>query len=159
VGCFLERAAEVILLSPHYTLDEFTRSNVATRRGIDNSPPDAVLENLKVLANKLEIVRVIFGRSVLISSGFRCKELNTTIGGSPTSKHMLGLAADFTCPGFGTLRQQFDLLRMHRNELGYDQLIIERPPNGWLHLGLAEMGKIARGADMSYDGAGYERIA
>jgi hypothetical protein len=149
----------VILLSPHFTLEELVRSNVALRKGIDNTPDQWVLENLKVLANKLEIVRVIFGRSVLVTSGYRNAFLNSAIGGSPTSKHMLGLAADFTCPGFGTLKDQFDALRSHKQELGYDQLILERPTNGWLHLGLAEMGKIARGADMSYDGGKYERVA
>lgn len=149
----------MILLSPHFTLDELTRSTTALRKGVSNEPSADVLENLKLLAQTLEIVRSVFNRSVFISSGYRSPELNTIVGGSPTSKHILGLAADFTCPSFGTLRQQFDALRKHRDELGYDQLIIERPPNGWLHLGLAAPGKVVRGIDMLYEDGRYERVA
>jgi zinc D-Ala-D-Ala carboxypeptidase len=148
----------VILLSPHFTLHELVRSDVAIRKGIDNTPDSTVLENLKVLANKLEIVRSILGRSVLISSGYRCAFLNTHVGGSPTSKHVLGLAADFTCPSFGSLRETFDALRERKTEIGYDQLIIERPPHGWLHIAFAEMGKVARGNDLLYAGGKYERV-
>jgi hypothetical protein len=118
-----------------------------------------VLENIKVLANKLEVVRSIFNRPVSVTSGYRCAELNSAIGGSPTSKHMLGLACDFTCESYGSLRQQFDILRANKAELGYDQLIIERPPNGWLHIAFAEAGKVARGNDLIYEGGSYEHVA
>lgn len=149
----------MILLSPHFTVEEFIRSDVATRKGIYNFPPADVLENLRVLAEKLEAVRTLLGRPVLVSSGYRCEELNTAIGGSKTSKHMTGLAADFTCPAFGTPMMVFDVLRSQKAALGYDQLILEFPPEGWVHIGFAPPGKVARGEALVYAGKSYERVA
>lgn len=149
----------MIMLSPHFTLEEFIRSDVAIRKGIYNFPSADVLENLRVLAAKLETVRAVLGRPVLVTSGYRCEELNTAISGSKTSKHMTGLAADFECPTFGTPQMVFDELRKHRDELGYDQLILEFPPDGWVHLGLAEPGKVARSENLVYAGKSYERVA
>lgn len=149
----------MILLSPHFTLEELIRSDVATRKGINNYPYPDVLENLKLLASKLEVVRAILGRSVLVSSGYRCEELNAAVGGSKTSTHMTGLAADFTCPAFGTTPEVFAKLREHKLDLDYDQLILEFPPTGWVHIGFAAMGKVARGSDLMYAGKSYERVA
>lgn len=149
----------MIMLSPHFTVEEFIRSDVAIRKGIFNFPPTDVLENLRVLASKLEAVRAILGRPVLVSSGYRCEELNTAIGGSKASKHMTGLAADIECPAFGTPQMVFDELRKHRDALGYDQLILEFPPDGWVHIGFAPSGKVARGETLIYAGKNYERAA
>lgn len=149
----------MIMLSPHFTLQEFIRSDVATRKGIHNFPPADVLENLRVLAAKLETVRAVLGRPVLVTSGYRSEKLNDDIGGSKNSKHMTGLAADIECPAFGNPRAVFDELRNHKDLLGYDQLILEFPPDGWVHIGFAESGKAARGSALIYAGAGYERVA
>ena len=121
----------MILLSPHFTLHELIKSDTAVRKGIDNNPDPIVLENLKLLASKLEVVRAILGRPVRISSGYRSKALNEAIGGSKTSTHMSGLAADFEAPDYGPIQKVFDRLRMEKDELGYDQLILEFPPDGW----------------------------
>lgn len=146
------------MLSPHFTVEEFIRSDVAIRKGIYNFPPADVLENLRVLAAKLEAVRAILGRPVLVSSGYRSEELNAAIGGSKTSKHMTGLAADIECPAFGTPFMVFDALREQKTALGYDQLILEFPPDGWVHIGFALPGKVARGEDLTYAGKSYERV-
>jgi zinc D-Ala-D-Ala carboxypeptidase len=83
-------------LSPHFTLDELTRSQTAVRNNIDNTPQDIDIERLQALCeNALEPIRVHFNKSVIISSGFRAPELNTAIGGSTTSQHCIGEAADF----------------------------------------------------------------
>lgn len=148
----------MILLSPHFTVKELIRSDVATRKGIYNFPSAEVLENLRVLANKLEVVRVVLGRAVLVTSGYRSEELNTAIGGSKTSSHMTGLAADIECPVFGSPREVFEKLRQHRQDLGYDQLILEFPPDGWVHIAFAESGKVARGNDLLYAGGKYEHV-
>lgn len=149
----------MIMLSPHFLLEELIRSDVATRKGIYNYPSADVLENLKVLAQGLEAVRTILGRPVLVSSGYRSEELNSAIGGSKTSAHMSGLAADFTCPAFGSPREVFDQLRQFKDLLGYDQLIKEG--DAWVHVGFSHAGKTPRGEDLiarfSPLGVEYER--
>ena len=87
-------------LSKHFTLEELTRSATAQRLGLDNLPSVHELANLMRLATVLEDVRHVLGsRPILISSGFRSEAVNKAVGGSPSSAHRLGLAADFTCPG------------------------------------------------------------
>ena len=88
-------------LTEHFDLAEFTLSQEAARRGIDNTPPDEVLENLYILAMALEEVRARLGCPIVISSGYRSPALNAAVGGAPNSAHVLGYAADLTCPGFG----------------------------------------------------------
>jgi zinc D-Ala-D-Ala carboxypeptidase len=92
-------------LSDHFSLDELTRSQTAVRKNIDNTPTDIDIELLQELCkNALEPVRVHFSKSVNISSGFRIAELNTSIGGSSTSQHCKGEAADFTVSGIPLLK-------------------------------------------------------
>ena len=149
----------MIMLSPHFTLEELIHSDLAIRKGINNYPSADVLENLKLLAKGLETVRAILGRAVLVSSGYRCEELNAAAGGSKTSAHMKGLAADFTCPSFGAQTEVFYTLKEHADILKYDQLILEFPPSGWVHIGFAEGGTLPRTENLAYSGRAYERIA
>lgn len=124
-------------LSIHFTLEEFTLSQTAVRRGIKNDPPPEVIDNLRRLARVMENVRTLLGSPVLISSGYRSPELNEAVGGSKKSAHCRGLAADFTCPGYGTPREV--ALAIVRSELIYDQVILEGAgPGAWVHLGLTE---------------------
>jgi len=128
----------VTKLSEHFTLDEFTASQTAAREGIPNEPDGQSLENLGYLAKTMEKVRTILGnRPIIISSGYRGPQLNEAIGGSKTSAHMYGLACDFTCPGAGTPTDICRVLEPHMQELHVDQLILEYPPNGWVHLGIS----------------------
>ena len=82
-------------LSPHFTLREFIVSGVALRRHIDNTPADpAVVDHLRLLAEKvLEPLRRHFG-VIRITSGYRCPRLNAAVGGRPASQHLRGEAAD-----------------------------------------------------------------
>lgn len=129
-------------LSPHFTLVELVASQTAARRRIDNTPTGAALTNLYVLADRLETVRELLGgRPILISSGYRSPALNAAVGGSRTSAHMQGLAADFICPGFGTPLAICKQLAQHAGELDFDQIIQE---GTWVHFGLAAEGKAAR---------------
>src|SRR5690606_29053528 len=90
-------------LSKHFTLAELTRSATAQHLGLENSPTVHELANLMRLAAVLEEVRRLLGhRPILISSGFRSEAVNKAVGGSTSSAHRLGLAADFTCPDFGS---------------------------------------------------------
>ena len=89
-------------LSPNFHLDEFVTSQTAARRGIDNRPTPEVIKRLRNTAKNLEKVRAVLGKPILISSGYRSPALNKAVGGSATSDHMTGDAADFISPGFGS---------------------------------------------------------
>lgn len=117
-------------LSPNFTLAEMTRSEAAARRGIDNTPPPQLIENLRQLCvHVLEPVRAHFGRPVIVTSGFRSPAVNSAIGGSGTSQHSQGEAADFTVHGFSNI----EVCRWMEANLTYDQLIYEFGESGWVH--------------------------
>lgn len=121
-------------LSKNFTLSELTKSNEAARWGIDNTPTADVVENLKALAeNILQPVRDHFG-IVTVSSGYRNKAVNAKAGGSATSDHIKGFAADFEVYGV----QNKVLAEWIRDNLKFTQLILEFPgqnPNdGWIHV-------------------------
>lgn len=119
-------------LSEHFNLNEFTISQTATRKGIDNTPPEPVIERLRMLAATLERVRGLLGNSpIRISSAYRCKELNRAIGSGDTSAHVLGYAVDFTCPIFGTPKEVAQ--EIAASSIKFDQLIYE---GTWIHLSI-----------------------
>jgi zinc D-Ala-D-Ala carboxypeptidase len=126
-------------LTAHFTLEEFTDSQTAARKGLPNVPPAHERKNLQRTAEVMEEVRAILGtrgeKPVLISSGYLSPQVNAAVGGSKSSAHMSGLAVDFSCPGFGTPLQICRKLEPHMKELGIDQLIHEF--DTWVHLGLS----------------------
>lgn len=80
----------------HFTLSEFTRSETAERYGIENNPNDAQIQNIECLCGLiLDPLREFIGHPIYITSGFRAPRLNRLVGGSITSAHKEGLAADF----------------------------------------------------------------
>lgn len=127
-------------LSPHFTLEEFTKSQTALRRGIINQPDRLEIRNLKRLAmDILEPVRKNFGRPFAPSSGFRSPALNIAIGSKSTSQHTKGEAVDFEIAGIPN-RVVAEWIRDH---LAFDQLILEfHDPgdamSGWVHVSLKE---------------------
>jgi hypothetical protein len=124
-------------LTEHFTLEEFTDSQTAARKGIPNVPPIGSPEraNLLLTAETMELVRTMLGdKPVLVSSGYRSPAVNAAVGGSKSSAHMSGLAVDFSCPGFGTPKAICKKLEPRMRELGIDQLIHEF--DSWVHLGL-----------------------
>jgi len=86
-------------LTPNFSLEELTFSQVASRRGVDNTPSAKVKDNLERLALFLEQVRKVVNKPISISSGYRSKEVNESVGGSKTSQHCEGCAADFNVKG------------------------------------------------------------
>ena len=83
-------------MTDHFSLDELTASQEATRHGINNKPSEKVVENLRMLAALLEQVRTLLGGGAIrISSGYRSLALNRHIGSNDTSAHVRGWAADF----------------------------------------------------------------
>lgn len=124
------------MLTPHFTLEEFTASQTASRMGISNVPTGPEYDNVKRCAETMEQVRTLLGnKPILISSGYRSPQVNAAVGGSSTSAHMSGLACDFTCPGFGTPKEICLMLQPYMGQLKIDQLIYEY--GDWVHLGLS----------------------
>ena len=117
-------------LTEHFTLDEFLHSETAIRKKIPNVPNEDQLENLKQTALLLEDVRAILNRPVIITSGFRSPALNAAVGGTVASLHMLGLAADFICPQYGT--PYTIIKKLLSSGLVFDQLIHEF--GRWVHI-------------------------
>jgi zinc D-Ala-D-Ala carboxypeptidase len=125
-------------LTPHFSLEEFVLSQTAARKNLPNMPPFGSPEraSLQRLADTMEKVRdILNNHQILISSGYRSPKVNTAVGGSKNSAHMRGLAADFTCPDFGTPVEICKALKPHMADLAIDQLIHEYVT--WCHLGLS----------------------
>jgi zinc D-Ala-D-Ala carboxypeptidase len=140
-------------LTPHFTLEEFTLSQTASRMGIPNVPEGQDLENVHTTAERLERVRSILGdKPILISSGYRCEAVNQACGGSSTSAHIDGLAADFTCPGFGDPYDICKAIEPYLAELQVDQLIYEY--GDWVHLAIAGPGQAPRCECLTINEAG-----
>lgn len=134
-------------LSPHFTLEELTVSQTAARRGIDNTPPADVIERLKRTALGLEAVRIRLAAPIIISSGYRCPELNAAVGSKPGSQHTTGEAVDFVCPGFGSPATVVSALQDAGIE--FDQLIEEY--GRWVHISFSPRN---RRQVLRIDGAG-----
>ena len=127
-------------LSPHFTLAQLTHSDTALEHSITNTPAPAHLENLRRLATALEEIRQMLRHPLVISSAYRCPELNRLVGGVPASRHALGLAADFICPAFGT---PLEIARaIAASPIHFDQIIHEY--GRWVHFGLAPAGDAER---------------
>ena len=141
------------LLSPHFTLGEFTHSQTAVRLGLRNEPGPAELHNLYRVAALLEQVRALCGgQAVLISSGYRSAKVNKAVGGARQSLHSQGRAVDFTAPGFGTPLQVCRVIR--DSALDFDELIFE---GAWVHLGITSMQVPAVGGRRNVLTAHFER--
>lgn len=139
-------------LSRNFSLAEFEASETAARRGIDNQAPPEVVNALMYTAQGLEVVRqALGGHPVIITSGYRSPELNRAVGGSASSQHMRGQAADIIVPGFG--RPLEVCRRILEAGLVFDQLIHEF--GGWTHISFVPSG--ARLAVLTIDRQGTRR--
>jgi hypothetical protein len=120
-------------LSNSFNLIEFTSSETASRRGIDNTPSIAVIENLRLLCeNVLQPLRDKYGKSINITSGYRSPKLNKAIGGSSTSQHCYGQAADIQVDKKDYLKV-WEILKT----LPFDQIIFEfgtESAPDWIHV-------------------------
>jgi zinc D-Ala-D-Ala carboxypeptidase len=123
-------------LSTNFSLSEMTKSETALRNNLDNTPGDAEIANLKMLAEKvLQPVRDHYDKGVKVNSGFRHPNVNAAVGGSKTSDHCLGQAADIEIPGV----PNHELAEWIKGNLEYTQLILEFytrgiPDSGWVHV-------------------------
>ncbi len=126
-------------LSEHLDLSEFTRSDNAKRHGISNVPTGELLENAKLLAEKVfEPIRLHFNVPIFVSSGYRSKELNAvTKGSSNTSDHTFARAIDIDMDGSASGVTNNAIFHWVKDNLKFKQLIAEYPENGklgWVHI-------------------------
>jgi uncharacterized protein YcbK (DUF882 family) len=123
-------------LTQNFTLSEMTKSETALRHGMANDPSETEIENLRVLCeNVLQKVRDHYGMGVKVNSGFRHPLVNAKVGGSTTSDHCKGFAADIEIPGIPNA----ELAEWIAEHLEFRQLILEFytpgvPDSGWVHV-------------------------
>ena len=123
-------------LTKNFTLEELTKSETALRFDLDNEPNDEQLANLVALCEcVLQPVRDHFGKGVKVNSGLRTPEVNAKVGGSKTSDHCKGMAADIEIPGVANA----ELAKWIVDNLEFRQVILEFytpgiPDSGWVHV-------------------------
>ena len=131
-----------MILSKSFTLNELTKSQEATRLGIENIPNEEEIQNLKILCEKiLQPVRDFYGMPLSVSSGYRSVALCKAIGSSAKSQHTKGQAADFEI--FGVANKE--VAEFIIKNLEYDQCILEfwnenEPNSGWVHCSYSANG-------------------
>jgi len=142
-------------LSKHFTLEEFEKSQTATRKGITNKAGSGEIKNLTDLWYEvLEPVRAKFDKPIIITSGFRSPELCEAIGSKATSQHAKGQAVDFEIAGVSNLQVALWI----ENNVDFDQLILEfwkegEPNSGWIHVSYKDGSN--RKQVLTYDGSSY----
>ena len=123
-------------LTKNFSLAEMVKSETALRHGMENNPGPDELNNLLVLcANVLQPIRDHYQKGVKVNSGYRSPDVNDKVGGSRTSDHTRGMAADIEIPGVPNA----DLASYIRDNLQFTQLILEFytpgvPDSGWVHV-------------------------
>lgn len=121
-------------ISKNFKLSEFLESETASKRNIDNTPSDEIVENIKFLVtNLLQPIRDRISYPFHINSGYRCKELNDIIGGSTNSAHLQGLAADVDLGSKQLNRILWE--EIERGHFNFDQVIDENNLT-WVHIGI-----------------------
>jgi hypothetical protein len=142
-------------LSKHFTLEEFEKSQTATRKGITNKAGSGEIKNLGDLCYEiLEPVRAKFDKPVTITSGYRSPELSEAIGSKSTSQHCTGNAVDFEIAGVSNLA----IALWISNHCNFDQLLLEyytgEPSSGWCHVSY-DSEKNNRKQVLTFDGKSY----
>ena len=143
-------------LSKHFKLKEFTKSQIAARNGINNTPHSGDVKNLENLCYEiLEPVRAKFDKPVTINSGFRSLEVNRKLGSSDSSQHTKGQAVDFEIAGVANIQVAYWLV----SNVDFDQCILEfyKPDDGqagWVHVSYNEKGS-NRKQVLTFDGKSY----
>ena len=123
-------------LTKNFSLHEMTKSETALRKGLVNDPLDNELGNLITLAEKvLQPVRDHYGVGIKVNSGYRSPDVNAAVGGSRTSDHCKGMAADIEIAGLPNKDSAIYI----RDNFDFTQLILEGytegvPDSGWVHV-------------------------
>lgn len=149
-------------MAKYFTVKEMCVSASYPQLVIVPQPGTAIYNNLNFLMNDLDNVREIYGKPIIVTSGYRPPILNAKVGGSPTSSHKYGLAADIKSKS--TLKDNVNILiAALKSGIPYDQLIIEYPTfekgelvsMKWLHVGIRTN---PRKQILYYDGKSYKEL-
>ena len=120
----------------YFTIQELTASATALREGIDNRPSKCAYHLLHVLVDQLlDPIREAWGEPIVVSSGYRCKQLNALVGGVKNSHHILGCAADILAGNRADHRKLFKMIQKMQQEgrIKFTQLIWEGDGR-WIHI-------------------------
>lgn len=126
-----------IQLTRHFNLAEFLRSPTACRYGINNEATIAIISNLqKLCIYILEPTRIMLGVHIIVTSGYRCTQLNKIVGGVANSQHTQGLAADLKTYNIKNMQKLFNLLS---NNKYVDELLYEtKGHSSWIHVSYSD---------------------
>lgn len=130
-------------LTKNFTLEEMYHSNTAEAKGIDNTPNEEVIENLRALCEKvLQPIRDELDEPITVNSGYRCEKLNKAVGGVSNSQHRSGQAADITLGNKTDNERLFNLIvKMRKSgKIEFDQLLDESD-YAWVHISYKKEGK------------------
>lgn len=125
----------------NFELYEFIDSDVAKKKNIDNSPSFEIVDHLEELVEKfLQPLRNDLGLPINVSSSYRCSRLNSAVGGSSTSAHLIGYAADITCP-LMAFSKFVNYVKdwVKKNNIKFDQILVETEKatgKQWLHVAI-----------------------
>ena len=148
-------------LSEHFVLSEFIESETAKKKKIDNTPNSEIISHIQELVDKIvEPLRKAWGSGIKINSGYRCPALNKAIGGSSTSAHTTGWAADMK-PVNGKISEfkSFVMKWLKTNKIQFDQYINEFSGNAqWVHIGLYNRSKQQRKQFLKFKNGTYSKI-
>ena len=123
-------------LTANFSLSEMVKSETALRHDMDNTPGEAEIASLRLLCEKiLQPVREHYGKGVKCNSGYRAPAVNQKVGGSPTSDHCKGQAADIEIPGVANADLALHIVDTYE----FTQVILEFytpgvPDSGWVHV-------------------------
>lgn len=138
-------------MAKYFTVAEMLKSETAENNQINNTPSVEVQQNIEELLRVLDGLREHYGKPIKITSGYRCATLNKLVGGSPTSAHVIGYAADLQAIGDTFENFKDSVLKwLKKSGVKFDQCIIERSKNTqWVHFGLYNRKGQQRGQQFS----------
>ena len=138
-------------MAKYFKVAEMLKSAAAEKNQINNTPSAKIEQNIEELLGVLDGLREFYGKPIRITSGFRCAELNKLVGGSPTSAHVIGYAADLQ-----PIQGSFEEFKasvidwLDKSGVKFDQCIIERNKSTqWVHFGLYNRKGQQRGQQFS----------
>ena len=139
-------------MTPHFTLAELTHTD---HRELENIPNESETANLQRLAEFLEQVRTLLGKSIMVNSAFRSKAVNDAVGSKDSSQHRVGCAADIRVPD---MTPDQVVKAIISSNLGYDQVI--REFDRWTHISIPNVaGAAPRKSKLIIDRSGTRPYA
>ena len=138
-------------MAKYFKVAEMLKSETAEKNQINNTPSAEIEQNIEELLEVLDDLREFYGKPIKITSGYRCNELNKLVGGSPTSAHVIGYAADLQ-PVQGSFEEfKVSVIDwLDKSGVKFDQCIIEKNKSAqWVHFGLYNRKGQQRGQQFS----------